>query len=236
MADPLTELPTEQQQGPITVMVVDVFELIAIGLSFIVESDGAFSVVARARSLDDARRYALGHKPDIAILGHNLTQEWIDESQPEIVAAIRDVSTQTRVVVLTRGGEQPDISEGFAAGADGAILTSANQSEFLEALHRVFEGEGYITPRLAREIFRKQREETSNILSPREMDVLEGVAFGYTNNEIAKHLHLSVRTVEAHRAGIVDKLGLKSRADMVHHAISLGLMKSKDIYWADKEF
>jgi two-component system response regulator NreC len=216
-------------------MVVDTFELISIGLSHIVESNGAFSVVARARTMDDAVRYALGHKPDLAILGPNLIQEWISESQPEIVAAIRKASPDTRVVVLTRGGELPNIPEGFEAGADGAVLASANQGELLEALHRVFEGEGYVTPRLAREIFRKQREETENLLSPREMEVLEGVAFGYTNNEISNHLHLSVRTVEAHRASIADKLGLKSRADLVHHAIGLGMMKDGDIHWVGDE-
>ena len=215
-----------------TVMIVDGFDMVLEGLGAMMRSEEDFEVVALARNEDEAQRYTRGHKPALAILGPNLTPDFASTSQPEVVRAIRGVSKDTRILLLTRSeAEIPIVSESLQEGADGAIMLSAPKEELLDACYQVFEGSGYFTPRLAREMLRSKNVAAQHPLTERELNVLEGVSFGYTNGEIAKNLHLSVRTVEAHRASIMEKVGIKSRAEMVHYAIQLGLLEGYDPYW-----
>jgi two-component system response regulator NreC len=110
------------------------------------------------------------------------------------------------------------------AGAIGFVLKDKADSELLEAVHHAARGEEYVSPGVAAglEILRRAVDEDG--LSPREVEVLRLIALGHTSAEIAAKLELSRRTIEAHRARILRKLGLRTRADLVQVALRRGLM------------
>jgi DNA-binding NarL/FixJ family response regulator len=121
------------------------------------------------------------------------------------------------------------VQEAFAAGAVGYILKEAVDAEVVRAIKRVAAGEHYVHPELgarliAAEAEAKAREE-ADPLSDREREVMRLLALGHTNQEIAKMLYISVRTAETHRAHIMQKLRLSTRAQLVRYAIDQGLLE-----------
>ena len=219
-------------QKPISVMLVDGFELILCGFNSMIESNPDFHIIARAKNLEEAERYARGHKPDLAVLGTNLTPDLTASDQAHIVQAIKKVSPETKVLVMTRtDSELPIVSESFEAGADGAITLGLAAEDLMEVMYTIFRGSHYVSPDLAHGLLMQMRKREESSLTQREMDVLEGVSFGYTNAEIGKNLHLSVRTIETHRASITGKTGFQSRAELVHYAMELGLLEEGDAHW-----
>ena len=119
--------------------------------------------------------------------------------------------------------------EAFAAGASGYVLKEAADDEVVGAVREVAGGERYVHPDARRAARRRRGGETragrsSDPLSDREREVLRLLALGHTNQEIAKTLFISVRTAETHRAHIMQKLRLTSRAELVRHALAEGML------------
>ena len=206
-------------------MLVDSFALFRAAVAALIEKEPGFEVVAVAEDLDAAKRVANGHRPELAILGPNLNHDSEDLQQANLAAAIRDASptTQIMLVVMTES-EVEFATSGMEAGAAGAITLNASTEEFVEAMNRIALGRGYISSHLALELMRLRAVRDESPLSDRELDVLTGLAFGQTNAETAENLHLSVRTVESHRASIQQKLALQSRSDLVAYAIGQGIL------------
>ena len=216
----------------ISVMLVDGFELILCGFNSMIKSNPDFQIIASAKNVGEAERYASGHKPDLAVLGTNLTPDLTASNQAYIVQTIKKVSPDTKILVMTRTeSELPKVSESFEAGADGAITLGLAADDLMEVMYSIFMGSHYVSPDLAHGLLMQMRRREESSLTKREMDVLEGVSFGYTNAEIGKNLHLSVRTIETHRASIAEKTGFHSRAELVHYAMQLGLMEEGDAHW-----
>jgi two-component system, NarL family, response regulator NreC len=133
------------------------------------------------------------------------------------------------VLVLSMQDDPRYVHEAFAAGAAGYILKEAVDAEVVGAIQRVASGDNYVHPALgarliAAEAEAKAREE-ADPLSDREREVMRLLALGHTNQEIAKMLFISVRTAETHRAHIMQKLRLSTRAELVRYAIDQGLLE-----------
>ena len=124
------------------------------------------------------------------------------------------------------------VREAFAAGATGYVLKEAADAEVVDAVREVANGGRYVHPALGARLVAAEAEEQAEAeqdpLSDREHEVLRLLALGHTNQEIAKLLYISVRTVETHRAHIMQKLRLETRAELVRYAIDHGLLDERE--------
>jgi len=187
-------------------------------------------VVGEAADGDEAVRKALETRPDVAL---------VDISMPGIggikaIERIHQECRETRVLVLTMHDVPAYLRSVLAAGGSGYVVKSAADSELISAIRAVSRGRTVLDPALALRVVQGTlgRKPTSaqtgpgvpvSPLSQREREVLELVAQGYTNQQTADQLGLSVKTVETYRSRLVEKLGLRSRADLVRYALDSGL-------------
>ncbi|MGL6279184.1 MAG: response regulator transcription factor, partial [Gaiella sp.] len=150
------------------------------------------------------------------------------EAAEEIIAA----SKGARVLVLSMQDDPTYVREAFAAGASGYMLKEAADIELVQAVREVASGGRYVHPtlgaRLAQAEVEAARRAADDPLSEREREVLRLLALGHTNQEIAKQLYISVRTAETHRAHIMQKLGLSTRAELVRYALANGMLDDPD--------
>ena len=209
----------------IRILIADDHAVLRTGLRMLIGSQRDLDVVGEASDGDEAVRKAAALRPDVALL---------DISMPgsggiKAIERIREAAPATRVVVLTMHDMQAYLRAALAAGASGYVVKRAADSALLAAIRDVHRGRTVLDPALAASVvqsgLRRRGGTTSPAtpLSQREREVLELVAQGYTNQQIADHLGLSVKTVETYRARLVEKLGLQSRAELVRYALDSGL-------------
>jgi two-component system response regulator NreC len=133
------------------------------------------------------------------------------------------------VLVLSMQDDPRYVRQAFEAGASGYVLKEAADTEVVGAIRAVAAGEQYVHPTLGARLVAaesaERRRAEEDPLSDREREVLRLLALGHTNQEIAKMLYISVRTAETHRAHIMQKLGLASRAELVRYALDAGLIE-----------
>jgi two-component system response regulator NreC len=207
----------------IRVGIVDDRAVLRRGLRQVLDSEDGFEVVAQAADLDGARRLVLGHRPDVLVLDLDLPGGLSLGAIPEL----REHFPDTQIVVLTMLSEPAYARKALGSGALGYVLKEAAVSELVEAVRRAAAGDTtYLNPRLGARVAAEPPPGAPGGLSEREADVLRMIALGYTNAEIAERLYLSVRTVEAHRARIQQKLRLGSRAELVRYALDHGLVET----------
>lgn len=200
----------------ITIALADDHAVVRAGLRMLLDAQPDFEVVAETGDVESTRRSLLGHRPDVLVLDLNLRGERSIPAIPSLLEA----SPQTAIVVLTMQEEPAFAREALQAGARGYVLKDAADSELVRAVRLAAEGETYLQPELgARLAAEPPRQERPGDLTPRELDVLRLIALGHTNAEIGSMLYLSVRTVESHRANILAKLGLSTRAQLVRYAL-----------------
>src|SRR5262249_14665387 len=152
-----------------------------------------------------------------------------DQTGIEVLPQLVDENPQAKILVLSMQDDPHYVREAFAAGASGYVLKEAADAEVVEAIREVARGGRYVHPELgarlvAAEVDELRRAE-ENPLSEREQEVLRLLALGHTNQEIAKQLYISVRTAETHRAHIMQKLRLQTRAELVRYALAQGLLE-----------
>lgn len=206
----------------IRVVIADDHSMVRRGLRQVLESEDGFEIVAEAGDVDSARRYVRGHHPDVLVLDLNMPEGSSVDAVPDILAQ----NPGTQIVILTMQNEPAYARQALGAGALGYVLKDAADSELVEAVRRAADGDTYLNPRLGAKVASEPPPGPPGGLSEREVEVLRMVALGHTNNEIAKELYLSVRTVETHRAHIQQKLRLGSRAELVHYALEHGLVET----------
>ena len=204
------------------IVIADDHAVIRRGLRQVLDTEPGFDVVAEAGNVDDARRYVRGHHPDVLVLDLNMPG---GSSLPHI-PAIRAESPDTQIVVLTMQNEPAYAREALSAGALGYVLKEAAEEELVEAIKRAAVGDIYLNPRLGARVAAEPPPGPPDGLSERELEVLRLIALGYTNAEIGEQLHLSVRTVETHRAHIQQKLALSTRSDLVRYALQHRLVET----------
>lgn len=207
---------------PIRVVIADDHAVVRRGLRQVLDAEEGFEVVAEASDLDGARRYLLGHRPDVLVLDLNLPGGLSLGAIPEL----RERFPDTQIVVLTMQDEPAYARAALGSGALGYVLKEAAESELVEAVRRAARGETYLNPRLGARVAAEPPPGPPDGLSEREVEVLRMIALGHTNAEIAEALYLSVRTVETHRAHIQQKLRLSSRSELVRYALEHRLIEA----------
>ncbi len=206
----------------IRVVLADDHSVVRRGLRQLLEEDGGFQVVAEAADVDGAERCVHGHHPDVLVLDLNMP----GGSSLDALPRLREECPDTQIVILTMQSEPAYARRALSDGALGYVLKDAADEELVEAIRLAAVGERYLNPRLGARVAAEPAAGSLLGLSEREREVLRLVALGYTNNEIAERLYLSVRTVETHRAHIQQKLRLRARADLVRYALEHGLIET----------
>ncbi len=208
--------------APLKVLIVDDHAVVRTGLRLLLDTQPDMKTVGEAGSVDEAIAEARAHEPDLVLLDLTMPGRPGIQAMPEL---LRD-HPNLKVMILSMEDDPRYVREAFAAGARGYLLKEAVANEVVGAIREVASGGRYVHPELgARLIETEQASESSgeSPLSEREREVLALLALGHTNHEIAKKLFISVRTAEAHRAHIMKKLGLQTRAELVRYAIANGL-------------
>ncbi len=214
-------MPREDElTNTIRIVIADDHAVVRRGLRQVLEAEPGLEVVAEAGNLDDARRYVRGHHPHVLVLDLNMP----GGSSLEHIPSVRAESPGTQIVVLTMQNEPAYARQALIAGALGYVLKEAAEEELVEAIKRAAVGDTYLNPRLGARVAAEPPPGPPDGLSEREVDVLRLIALGYTNAEIGEQLHLSVRTVETHRAHIQQKLSLATRSDLVRYALEHNLV------------
>lgn len=208
----------------IRLLIVDDHQLVRSGLRRLLEGEEDIAVEDEAGNAYDAVRLARLHKPDVILLDVVMP----GGSGLDAIPDIRSAAPDAKILTLSMQDDPSYVRQAFAAGASGYVLKEAADDELLAAVREVAAGGNYVDPqlgaRLAAAAATATAEAESDPLTDREHEVLRLLALGHTNQEIAQMLYLSVRTAETHRARIMQKLGLSTRADLVRYAIDHGVL------------
>ena len=210
----------------IRVVLVDDHAILRSGLRKVLEAEADIEVVGEAESAERAVFEALSTKPDVVVMDVVMPGLSGIDGTPAVLRAAPGV----KVLVLSMQDDPRYVREAFAVGAAGYVLKEAADTEVVGAIRAVAAGEQYVHPTLGARIVAAEAEERrraeADPLSEREREVLRLLALGHTNQEIAKMLYISVRTAETHRAHIMQKLLLSTRAELVRYALEHGLVES----------
>jgi two-component system response regulator NreC len=206
------------------VLIVDDHPVVRSGLKLLLDAEADMEAVGEAGNLQEAVFRARSTKPDVILMDIVMP----GASGIEATRAVLREQAEAKVLVLSMQDDPTYVREAFAAGASGYILKEAADQELVGAVREVARGARYVHPALGARLFEAEAEEKARSdadpLSDREREVLRLLALGHTNQEIAKSLFLSVRTIETHRAHIMQKLGLSTRAELVRYAMQQGLL------------
>ena len=208
----------------IRVLVVDDHSVVRSGLRRVLDAEPDIETVGEAPNAERAVFEAMEHKPDVVLMDVVMPGKSGIEGTPAVLQAV----PETRVLVLSMQDDPRYVREAFEAGASGYVLKEAADTEVVAAVRAVAAGDRYVHPALGARLIAAEAEERrraeADPLSDREREVLSLLALGHTNQEIAQKLFISVRTAETHRAHIMQKLRLSSRAELVRHALAEGLL------------
>jgi two-component system response regulator NreC len=211
----------------IRVLVVDDHAVVRAGLRRVLDAEADIETVGEAPTAERAVFEALETKPDVVLLDVVMPGKTGIEGLPALLQAVPDA----RVLMLSMQDDPRYVREAFEAGASGYVLKEAADTDVVDAVRAVASGERYVHPALGARLVAAETEERkraeSDPLSEREREVLRLLALGHTNQEIAALLFISVRTAETHRAHIMQKLGLSSRAELVRYALDHGLVDAQ---------
>jgi two-component system response regulator NreC len=206
----------------IRLLLADDHTILRAGLRALLENEPDLSVIAEAEDGREAVKLACQLEPDIAIM---------DISMPllsglEAARQIRHACPSVKILILTMYENEEYIRQALAFGAMGYLLKDATSSELIHAVHAIQRGEAVLSPPVTRLVLENylrwgdiQRDHSADGLSPREREVLQLIAEGYTNKQMAEILSLSIKTIQTHRMNLMSKLGLHDRADLIKYAI-----------------
>jgi DNA-binding NarL/FixJ family response regulator len=201
----------------ITVLLVDDHALVRRGFRRLLEDDGSITVLGEASNGEEAIRLVAELKPSVVVM---------DSAMPGMsgLAATRTIlasAPDVKILMLTMHSEETLVRQAMAAGARGYILKSALDLDLAAAIKRVAAGETVLDPALERPA---ARPGARNLLTPRELEVLQLICNGLSNRAIAEKLDLSVNTVAVHRTNIMNALNVHKTAELVVYAIQHGLV------------
>jgi two-component system, NarL family, response regulator NreC len=209
----------------IRAVVVDDHAVVRSGIRLLLDREEDIEVVGDAGNARDAVFRARALKPDVILLDIVMP----GESGIEVLPQLLKESPETKVLVLSMQDDPSYVREAFAAGASGYVLKEAADEEVVAAVREIAGGGSYVHPALGARMIAAEAEARAaaeaDPLSEREREVLRLLALGHTNQEIARMLYISVRTAETHRAHVMQKLRLQTRAELVRYALAHGLLE-----------
>jgi DNA-binding NarL/FixJ family response regulator len=219
--------PDDGRTGPndLRVVIADDHRLFLLGLRQLLGKQPGMSVVGEAATGLSAVAAAVQHRPDILLL---------DISMPELngieaTRRIHEESPDTRVIILSMHADRHYVTEALRAGARGYLLKSSAPKEVLRAIHKVADGQYYLADGIEQVVAAVVQssnpgvDSAFGVLSSREREVLQLLAEGKSTRQIGDLLHVSAKTVETHRQHIMDKLQLRTVAELTRYAIREGL-------------
>jgi two-component system response regulator NreC len=214
--------------GKIRVLLADDHRMMREGIRAILERDPDINVVGEAADGREAVELATRLNPHVVLM---------DVSMPMLngIEATRQIKRDcpaTQVLILSVHESEDYVAQLLSAGADGYIIKRASADELISAIHAVNRGEAFLHPTIAKVVIRDyvrrldsgQGIGARDVLTAREREVLQLIAEGYTNREIADILHLSIKTVQNHRSKIMNKLDLHDRGELIKYAIVRGII------------
>jgi DNA-binding NarL/FixJ family response regulator len=212
-------------EPPVKVLIVDDHAVVRTGIRLLLGQENDIEPVGEAGSAREAIFEARSLKPDVVLMDVVMP----DGNGLEAIPTLLHENPETKVLVLSMQDDPRYVREAFDAGATGYVLKEAADVEVVTAVREVARGGRYVHPELGARLVAADaaaaRRAGEDPLSDREREVLRLLALGHTNQEIAQQLYISVRTAETHRAHIMQKLRLSSRAELVRYAIAQGLLE-----------
>ena len=209
----------------IRVLIVDDHAVVRAGLRLLLDAEDDIETVGEAGDAREAIFEARSTKPDVVLMDVVLGGKSGIEVTPELLHE----EPEARILVLSMQDDPRYVREAFAAGAHGYVLKEAADTELVTAVREVARGGRYVHPTLGARMAAADAAAADaaehDPLSEREREVLRLLALGHTNQEIAQMLYISVRTAETHRAHIMQKLRLETRAELVRYALAQGLLE-----------
>jgi len=205
---------------PTRVVLVDDHGIVRAGLRRLIAETDDFDVVGEAGTLRDAIETIEVKRPDIVVLDITLGDDDSLAAMPDILKKARDA----KILILSMHDDAEHVQHAFGVGVHGYLLKESAETDLVDALRTLGRGERYVHPTLGVRLAQAALRGPEDPLTDRERDIARLLAMGHTNQEIASKLFLSVRTVETHRAHVMTKLSLKTRAELVQWALDRGLI------------
>lgn len=211
--------------GKLRIVIADDHTLVRAGLTTLMARMQDMEVVGEAGDGREALKLVRDLQPDIALL---------DIAMPglnglEAAERIHNDAPKTKVIILSMHAKEEYVAQALKAGASGYLLKDAATTELDLALKVVAQGQFYLSPSISRQVvdsYLHGGPTGLDLLTPRQREILQLVAEGKSTREIAELLHLSVKTVETHRAQLMDRLDIHDVAGLVRYALNKGLISS----------
>lgn len=211
---------------PTRVLVADDHTLVRAGIRALLESIDGVQVIAESGDGHETLDLIARHLPDVALL---------DIGMPglnglEVLKRVRQAAQRTKVIILSMHADPTYVTQALRAGAAGYLLKGASVEELPLAIRAVMRGETYLTPRVSRSVIEAYLRDAGSPADPlagltgRQREILQLVAEGHSTKEIAGRLDVSVKTVETHRARLMERLDIHDVAGLVRFAIRAGLI------------
>lgn len=209
------------------ILIADDHAIVREGLHTLLEAQPDIEVVGEATNGEEAVKNTKELQPDIILM--DITMPGLNGL--EATRQIRQDSPQVKVLALTMHESDEYFFKFLEAGAAGYFVKGGSSSELISALHTVWRGDVFLYPTMAKKLLsdylqrvKAGQDKDYDGLTKREMEILKLIAEGYTNQEIADRLVISITTVQTHRAHIMAKLGLRSPAELIKYALRHGLV------------
>ena len=213
--------------NPIRVLLADDHALVRAGIRALAQNLAGIEIVAEAVDGRDALALIKTHQPDLVLMDISMA----GLNGLEATARVAKEYPNVRVIILSAHANEEYVWQALRAGAAGYLLKDAGTAELELALNAVARGETYLSPAVSKHVVADYvrrvggEPRTLELLTPRQREILQLVAEGQTTKEIARTLHISVKTVETHRMQLMERLDIHDVAGLVKYAIRTGLIK-----------
>lgn len=225
---------TATSAGPITVVLADDHNIVREGLRLLLESSGNIQVVGEAENGRQAVQKAKELRPDVIVL--DLAMPLLNgmEATRQIVKEVPEV----KVLILSSYSDDERVQQLLKSGAIGYLVKQTAATDLITAVHEAKKGNSFLSPSISKRLADNQRQtfvtgggvakkSSNQALTPREAEVLQLIAEGYPNKQIAAELSISIKTVEKHRQQVMNKLNLHDIAGLTRHALSHGIIEPR---------
>ncbi len=213
----------------VRLLIVDDHAVVRSGLMMLLNGKNNIEVIGEASEGDEAINKAKELNPDVVLMDLSMPH---GKDGLTATKELHELMPDVAILILTMHDDEEYLFRAIQSGASGYILKNAPHEDLLGAIESVSTGNAYLTPSATKVLMsgyldrvkKGDNADTFALLSEREKEVLEWIAKGYSNKEIAERLVISVKTVESHKSNLMEKLGLKSRPELVKYAMKKGLL------------
>lgn len=210
----------------IRVLIADDHSIVRAGLRMLIQAESDLELIGEATGGLDAQEKVLQLHPDVLVLDLSMP----DTDGITVTRTLKENGSQCSILILTVHEDAALLREAIKVGAAGYIIKHAAEDELISAIRAVHRGEIYVHPKMIRSLIQNDKAPTGVItedpdnLTNREKEILRLIVQGYTNKQIADELIISIRTVEGHRANLTEKLGIRSRVELLRYAKEHGMI------------